>query len=159
MPEGSSEDSDPSAGTMAEGTTGDASTSGSPPTTTSVGDTGTGGAPSGACDPQGLFFFPQASISFDFAGQACSMTDSTGTDPQLVFDVRNTGLTDITARGMSMSSSSTGTFVNPQAVVGISPDVPTTVQASNDADGTPVTLVFQIRSKGPFLEAEVTFGG
>ena len=155
--------------TNADGSTTEApstTTSGTDPTeasttaepTTSPGDTSTGGTPPGACTPDGVYFNPQASISFDFAGQSCTMIDATGTSPQLVFDIRDTGLTDITAMGMSMSSSTTGTYVNPQAVVGISPDVPTTVQATNDADGSPVTLLLVIESKGPFLDVDVTFG-
>lgn len=126
--------------------------------TTSPGDSSSGGTAAGACTPDGIYFGPQGSISFDFGAQSCTMIDATGTDPQLVFDIRDTGLTDITAMGMSISSSTTGTYVNPQAVVGISPDVPTTVQATNDADGSPVTLLFVIQSKGPFLDADVTFG-
>lgn len=138
---------------------GTSTSSGGAASTTSVADTSTGSTPEGACTPDGLFFNPQASISFDFSGQTCAMNTAPGTDPQLVFDIRDTGLTDISAQGMSMSSASTGTFVNPQNVVGISPDVPTTIQATNDADGSAVTLLFVIETKGPFLDAEVTFGG
>lgn len=141
-----------------EETSGTSTSSGGAPSTTSAADTSTGGTPAGACTPDGLFFNPQASISFDFSDQTCAMATAPGTDPQLVFDIRDTGLTDISAQGMSMSSASTGTFVNPQNVVGISPDVPTTIQATNDADGSPVTLLFVIETKGPFLDVEVTFG-
>ena len=143
-------------GSSSEGS--EATTETTSETTGDPGDTTGGEPPAGACTPDGLFFFPQASISFDFDAESCAMLDAEGTDPQLVFDVRDTGLTDITARGLSISSSSTGTFVNPQAVVGITVDVPTTLQATSDADGSPVTVVFEIRSKGPSLDAEVTFG-
>ena len=162
-PEGSTGDADASTSSTSnsEETTDTPSTgsssSGAPPTT-SAADTSTGGTPEGACTPDGLFFNPQASISFDFSGQTCAMAAAPGMDPQLVFDIRDTGLTDISAQGMSMSSASTGTFVNPQNVVGISPDVPTTILATNDADGSAVTLLFVIETKGPFLDAEVTFG-
>lgn len=143
----------------ATGTPSTTSQSSGPPPATSAADNSTGDMPEGSCTPDGLFFNPQASISFDFSGQTCTMDTAPGSDPQLVFDLRDTGLTDIAAHGISMSSATTGTFVNPQNVVGISPDVPTTIQATNDADGSPVTLLFVIETNGPFLDAEVTFDG
>jgi len=110
------------------------------------------------CDPPTASFSDQASVSIDFAGMGCAVVEGTGTDPQLTFDVRDSGLLDISAVGISIDSASSGTFINDMNVVSVMPDVPITIEAVSVADGTAVTIDVEISGLGPVLIADVSFG-
>lgn len=121
------------------------------------GDSEAETAAQGACDPPSIPFSEQASVSMDPAAGTCAVAEGMGADPQLLFDVRDTGLIDLTAVGFSIGSASSGTYIDAMHVVAISPEFPVTVEGTLDG-GTAVTIDFEILQTGPVLFAEVSFG-
>ncbi len=144
-------------GTGADGTAGEGTAGSGGDDSPTGGDSGPG--PMGACDPQSTPFDAQASISFDTAAMSCAVAEGTGTDPQLIIDRRDTGLFDLTGQGLTLSPASSGTFINSTVIVGIMPAVPISVPATVDADGTAITIEFEISTVGPVITADAMFGG
>ncbi len=160
-------DAESAAATSAAQTTGAASsTEGA---TTGV-DGSTSAGPSGPCDPAMSAFqmvprgAGQASIAVDFAAMACAAQGATQMDPQLVFDVRNTGLVDVTGYGLEITESSHGQLFtdSPQGdsrVIDLMPDLETTITAVRTGGSEQVTVTFTIFSTGPTLvDVSAVFG-
>jgi hypothetical protein len=156
-----------------EGTAVDSSSTGGGGSTTSPGDTtaaSTTGEPSSACDPVMAPFLahdgalPQAAILLDFDGASCAAASEAGDAPQVVLDVKASGLVDATLFGLEIVSVSSGQpFDDPPTgdseVIDLIPDLAITFEATRVGDGTPVTISFEIFSTGPtLLDASVEFG-
>lgn len=145
---------------VGESTTDPVDTSGAPTT----------GGPSSACDPPMAPFLahdgalPQAAILLDFDGASCAAASQAGEAPQVVLDVKASGLVDATLFGLEIVSVSSGQpFDDPPTgdseVIDLIPDLAITFEATRVDDGTPVTISFEIFSTGPtLLDASVEFG-
>jgi hypothetical protein len=139
------------------------------PTATTASPETTGG-PSPACDPAMAPFIaqdpalPEASIHLDFDVPSCAAASLAGEDPQVVLDVKDTGLVDATLFGLEIVSSSTGQAfmdspMGDSQVIDLPPDLPITLEATRIPDGQAVTISFEIFSTGPtILDAQVVFG-
>lgn len=151
-------DSGASAGDGSETAGGGSAGSGGGGEADTTGADGSGdGGPMGACSPPSASFDVQASISLDPAGMSCAVAEGTGADPQIVVDMRDTGLFDITGRGLTFGAASSGTFINSTTIVSIMPAVPISVPAT--LDGAAVTIEFEISTVGPVITAAVIYGG
>jgi hypothetical protein len=155
------------------GTAADSSSTGVGESTTAPGDSSgpatTGGA-SSACDPPMAPFLaqggalPQAAILLDFDAASCAAASQGGDAPQVVLDVKPSGLIDATLFGLEIVSVSSGQpFDDPPTgdseVIDLIPDLPITFEATRVGDGAPVTISFEIFSTGPtLLNASVEFG-
>lgn len=133
--------------------------------TTSTTTTTTEGDGFVTCDPQSRAFgmdtgAPQAAMTFDFDGMTCAASGTVVGSPQVILDVRPTGLIDITADGIAFSSSLLGTYINETSVTGIPSEITNSVEATLIADGRPITFQFRIGTQGPLLEnARANFSG
>ncbi len=149
---GSGEDSGSSSGSTA----GDASAS------SVTADSGSSGGDVGACDPAMAPFvaqapaLPQASLQIDFGAGTCAATSLTGTAPQLTLDVQRSGLVVATGFGLEIQSSNIGlVFDDPpmgdSQVIDLEPDIPVTIEATDAAGTTMITIAFTIDAAGPVL--------
>lgn len=162
-----------SGGDSSAGPAADSSSTGDGGTTTSPGETSgapTTGGPSSACDPPMAPFLahdgalPQAAILLDFDAASCAAASQAGETPQVVLDVKASGLVDATLFGLEIVSVSSGQpFDDPPTgdseVIDLIPDLAITFEATRVDDGAPVTISFEIFSTGPtLLDASVEFG-
>lgn len=140
-------------------TTGTSTTTSTSTTTTTEGDGFV------TCDPQSRAFgmatgAPQAAMTFDFDAMGCAASGVVVAAPQVILDVRPTGLIDITADGIAFTDSLLGTYIDETSVTGIPSEVTNTVEATLVGDGRPVTFQFRIGRQGPLLEnARANFSG
>ncbi|HWB73427.1 MAG TPA: hypothetical protein VG755_00700 [Nannocystaceae bacterium] len=123
----------------------------------------TTGADDGRCMPDNAPFmiagtgFPQASIVFDFSVPSCSVKGLSGTNPQIIVDVKDSGLLNATAFGLEITDSSPEglDFADPpmgdSQVIDFGPDVNMTFEATTIPDGVPVIIEFRVDSAGPAL--------
>lgn len=160
-------------GTTAPGTD-EGSTTATADSTGAAASTGavdsSGGGPDGACDPPMSVFHVvppahgQASISIDFAAMGCAVHGDTQTDPQLVFDVRDSGLVDVTGQGLEITMSTHGQLftdapMGDSQVIDVMPDLETTMTATRTGGAEQVTVTFTIYSTGPTLiDVSAVFG-
>ncbi len=127
----------------------------------------TGGAGT-ECDPKMAPFLgtplPSAAIELDFAASTCAAASAAGTAPQIVLDVKMTGLVDATIFGMEIVDVSSGQpFDDPPMgdaeVIDLSPDLVITLDLVSIDGGQPVSVSFEIFSQGPtLLDVSATFG-
>lgn len=146
-------------------TTGDGSTTASDATATgsaSADGSSSGGVADGRCDPRMAPFLsdagalPQASIGLDPAAMTCAAASLSGTAPQLVLDVQDSGLVNATGFGIEIQSASSGlVFDNPpmgdSQVIDLTTNLEITLEATLVDGGGAVTIVFTIDSAGPSL--------
>ncbi len=128
------------------------------PTDPSDSDSASSGA---ECDPPTALFFGDplaASLELDFGAESCAAGQGAIEGAALAFTVRPTGLVDVTATGVSMQSSTHGTYINPSAVTGITTDVAVTIELTDDDSGSSATVEFTFGAAGPMLtELAVAF--
>jgi hypothetical protein len=116
----------------------------------------------GDCDPDTAPFLLERgvlrnSVSFDFGAMSCAVTQLGGSDPQILFEVRETtGRVDATGLGIEITSSNVGqVFGDPpmgdSQVIDLPIDLGITFSGTSIADGTPLTFEFEISSLGPAL--------
>lgn len=163
-----------------EGTTsGEPATDDAPGTTASSdsnmpgdasGDDGGGG--SIACDPPNAMFtdaeppaIERASIQLDPAAMTCAASGTTGEAPQIVFEVRQTGMVDAITYGIEVVDSTLGVvFTDPSEgdsqVTQLPPDIPLTITGTLVDGGTPIEIDFEISPTGPTLiDVAIQLGG
>lgn len=165
---GTAESSSGMPGSEASTASADSSTSMDPSASSSETTTG---ADDGRCNPDNAPFmiagtgFPQASITFDFGAQSCSVKGLMGQNPQIVIDVKQSGLLDATAYGLEITDSSPEglDFQDPpkgdSQVIDFGPDVNMTFEATTIPDNIPVIIELRVDSAGPALrDASAVFG-
>ena len=114
------------------------------------------------CDPDGAPFLDnegllQNSVSFDFGAMSCAVTQLSGQDPQILFEVRETtGRIDATAFGIEITESNVGqVFEDPpmgdSQVIDLPIDLAISFAGTSIADGTPLQFDFEVFSGGPAL--------
>jgi hypothetical protein len=157
---GESESSSGMPGSEASTAPADTSTTMDPSAGSSESTTGSG---DGRCNPDNAPFmvpgsgFPQASIGFDFAAQTCLVKGLMSQNPQIVVDVKESGLLNATAFGLEITDSSPEglDFQDPpmgdSQVIDFGPDVNMTFEATTIPDGVPVIIEFRVDSAGPTL--------
>jgi hypothetical protein len=132
-------------------------------------DVTTGAGGQVPCDPQmAPFLMPSgtltAAIVFDFAAGTCRATSTPAMSPQIVFEVRPTGLIDALLHGFEIVDVSSGhVFPDPPTadseVADISPDLPMRFDLMRIDDGTPLSITFEVFSTGPtLLDVYVEYG-
>lgn len=154
----------------AESTSGVADSSTGPEPTGGSTDTGPSG--DGQCVPDNAPFgqqppdLPQASISFDFGAQSCSVMGLMSAPPQIVIDVQDSGLLDATGFGIEITDSSPEGLqfsdppVGDSQVIDFHPDVLMTFEATTIPDMVPVTITFRVDPAGPALrDVKAVYGG
>lgn len=161
---------DPTVGSSEEGSSSSGAADGSTGavTTDDGGDvTSTGGGPVACEPPMAAFLMSDASVlqaSIELGADACSVVSLEGAAPQIVFEVRPTGLVEATLYGLALVSSSAGQpFEDPPVgdavVIDLITDLPITFETTRIDGGTPVTIAFQISSAGPTLvDVRAEFG-
>lgn len=134
-------------------------------------ETTTTGGGDGRCMPDNAPFmiadtgFPQASIVFDFGAPSCSVKGLSGQNPQIIVDVKESGLLNATAFGLEITDSSPEglDFQDPpmgdSQVIDFGPDVNMTFEATTIPDGVPVIIELRVDSAGPALrDVSAVFG-
>lgn len=169
--------SSPTSGATSDDSGGDTTTT-SPGTSTSTESEGgsvdatadvTTGGGAVACDPQmAPFLMPEgtltAAIVFDFAAGTCRATSTPVMSPQIVFEVRPTGLVDALLHGFEIVDVSSGhVFPDPPTadseVADISPDLPMRFDVTRIDDGSAMSITFEVFSTGPtLLDVRVEYG-
>lgn len=134
----------------------------------SSSESGTAG--DGRCSPSNAAFgttppaLPQASISFDFDAQTCSVMGLMSVAPQIVIDVQDSGLLDATLYGLEIVDASAGLKFNesPQGdsqVIDFDPGIIVTFEATTIPGDVPVTIEFFVDTAGPALrDVSAIFG-
>lgn len=113
------------------------------------------------CDPANAQFTPAeppamqlASIQIDPAAMTCAAHGSAGEPPQILLEVRQTGMVDAVTYGIEVSDSTLGVlFEDPSEgdsqVTQLPPDLPITITGTLVDGGTPISIDFEIFSTGP----------
>ena len=161
--------------------TGDGSSTGAPATddgpgtTSAPGDSADGSGDDGGgrvvCDPANAMFTDGeppaeqvASIQIDPAAMTCAAQGTAGDAPQIVLEVRQTGMVDAVTYGIEVVDSSLGVvFTEPSVgdsqVTQLPPDLPLTITGTLIDGGAPIEIDFEIFSTGPtVIDVAVTFG-
>jgi hypothetical protein len=149
-----------SSAAASESSSGPADSSTSSPATDS-GSESTGSS-DGRCAPaqapfgQTLPDLPQASISFDFDAHTCAVMGLMSMPPQIVIDVKESGLLNATAYGLEITHASSGLkFSDPpqgdSQVIDFSPGVNMTFEATTIPNDELVTIEFYVDPAGPAL--------
>jgi type V secretory pathway adhesin AidA len=140
------------------------SSSGSDPTAAD-GSTGTMGWT--YCDAASAPFTGQplvASLGFDFAAQTCSAMSGAGGPPQLLLEIQDSGLIDITAFGIEITDASAGLlFEDPpegdSQVIDLYPGFVIRLEGTVVGDGSPIIVELEVTEKGPLLaDTRADFG-
>lgn len=157
-----------SPGTSGGSTTGEPATDDAPGTTAASdssmpGDVTGGGEGPIACDPPNAMFtdaeppaIERASIQIDAAVMSCAASGTAGEAPQVVFEVRQTGMVDAITYGIEVVDSTLGVvFTDPSEgdsqVTQLPPDIPLTITGTLIDGGTPIEIDFEISPTGPTL--------
>jgi len=119
------------------------------------------------CDPPSAPFTGQplvASLSLDFDARTCAAMSGEGGPPQLVMEIQDSGLIDVTAYGVEITDASAGLlFADPpqgdSQVIDLYPGFLIVLEGTVVADGSPILIEFEVTEKGPLLDdARVDFG-
>lgn len=143
-------------------TGGESSTDATATGSASADGSSSGGVDDGRCDPLMAPFLsdagalPQASLGLDPAAMTCAAASLTGTAPQIVLDVQDSGLVNATGFGIEIESASSGlVFDSPpmgdSQVIDLTTNLEITLEATLVDGGGAVTIVFTIDSAGPSL--------
>jgi hypothetical protein len=135
------------------------------------GDTTAGGGGAIACDPGSAMFtaaeppaMERASIQIDPVAMTCAAQGTAGDAPQIVLEVRQTGMVDAVTYGIEVTDSTLGVvFTDPSEgdaqVTQLPADLPITITGTLVDGGAPITVDFEIFSTGPtVIDVAVEFG-